>query len=146
MKKLLCLVIVFLGYHSSFAQTEEQAVQKAIETMFDGMRAADSAMVHSVFTDNAMMQTIAKNQSGEVRLQDGALEDFLKAVGTPHDAQYDERILSYDIKIDGEMAAVWTPYEFYLGDKFSHKGVNSFQLAKLKGKWKIIYIVDTRRR
>lgn len=122
------------------------AVKKAIETMFNGMRAADSAMVHSVFTDHAVMQTVVKNGQGKVILQEGSLDDFLKAVGSPHEKVYDEKILSYDIKIDGEMAAAWTPYEFFLGEDFSHKGVNSFQLAKLNGKWKVIYIVDTRRR
>jgi hypothetical protein len=44
------------------------------------------------------------------------------------------------------MAAIWTEYSFYLGDKFSHCGVNSFQLFKDETGWKIIYIVDTRRK
>ena len=134
------------GYHISNAQTEEEAVQKTIETMFNGMRTGDSAMVHSVFFDRALMQTVVKNQGGGVDLRDGSLDNFLKTIGVPHDKVYDERILSYDIKIDGDMASAWTPYEFYLGDQFSHRGVNSFQLAKLEGKWKVIYIVDTRRR
>ncbi len=146
MKKIILLMIVSFGYHFSYAQSEEAAVQEAIETMFNGMRAGDSAMVHSVFSDKAIMQTVVKNQGGVVDLRDGSLQNFLKTVGTPHDKIYDERILSYEIKIDGDMASAWTPYEFYLGDQFSHKGVNSFQLAKLNGQWKVIYIVDTRRR
>lgn len=139
-------MIAFFCYQTSFAQSEEMAVQKAIETMFDGMRAGDSSMVHSVFTDNALMQTVLRNGQGEVRLQTGSLENFLRSVGTPHDKVYDEKILSYEIKIDGDMASAWTPYEFYFGEDFSHRGVNSFQLAKLDGKWKVIYIVDTRRK
>lgn len=146
MKKIILLIIVSFGYHFSYAQSEEAAVQEAIETMFNGMRAGDSAIVHSVFSDKAIMQTVVKNQGGVVDLRDGSLQNFLKTVGTPHDKVYDERILSYEIKIDGDMASAWTPYEFYLGDQFSHKGVNSFQLAKLNGQWKVIYIVDTRRR
>lgn len=146
MKKIFVLTIAFFSYQMSFAQSEEMAVQKAIEVMFDGMRAGDSAIVHSVFTNEALMQTIVNNSHGEVQLRTGSLENFLKSVGTPHDKIYDEKILSYDIKVDGEMASAWTPYEFYLGKDFSHRGVNSFQLAKLEGKWKIIYIVDTRRK
>ena len=44
------------------------------------------------------------------------------------------------------MATAWTPYEFWYKEKFSHCGVNSFQLMKIENEWKIIYFVDTRRR
>lgn len=143
----LCLLAGLLFFNQqSQAQTEELAVKQAIMTMFDGMREADSSKVHSVFIDDVKMQTIAANRQGQVALRDGSLKDFLNAVGTPHDAVWDEKILSYDIKIDGPMATVWTPYEFYAGENFSHCGVNSFQLMKGADGWKIIYLVDTRRR
>ena len=137
-------IILFPAY--SHAQYGEDAVKKAIRTMFDGMRAGDSSMVHSVFVDDALMQTIAPNRQGQIALTDGTLSNFLNALGTPHDQVWDERILSYEIKIDGAMASVWTPYEFYAGERFSHCGVNSFQLMKGNDGWKIIYLVDTRRR
>ena len=44
------------------------------------------------------------------------------------------------------MANVWTAYSFYFDGKFSHCGVNSFQLLKEAGEWKIFYLVDTRRK
>lgn len=145
---ILFLAILGVLFYSQNAQAqyEEEAVKKVIRTMFDGMRAGDSSMVHSVFIDDVRMQTIAPNRQGEMSLRDGSLSDFLNAVGTPHDQVWDERILDYQVKIDGAMAAVWTPYEFYAGEKFSHCGVNSFQLMKGNDGWKIIYLVDTRRR
>ncbi len=142
----ISLIIIASSQINLVAQTEEANVKSVIMTLFDGMREADSAKVHSVFIDEVSMQTIAANREGEIMLRTGSLEDFLKSVGTPHDQVFDERILDYQIKIDGAMASVWTPYEFYFGDKFSHCGVNSFQLMKKKDQWKIIYLVDTRRR
>jgi hypothetical protein len=50
------------------------------------------------------------------------------------------------VLIDGNLASVWTDYKFYIGEKFSHCGVNSFQLFKGDDGWKIIYIIDTRRK
>ena len=127
-------------------EQDKAAIQQAIETLFDGMRAGDSSMVASVFADNPPMNSVFMNREGNVIVNEGSLDQFLKSVGTPHDQVYDERISSYDINIDGDLASVWTPYQFYLGEQFSHCGVNSFQMAKLDGEWKIIYIVDTRRR
>jgi hypothetical protein len=57
-----------------------------------------------------------------------------------------EKLLSYDIKIDGNLASVWTPYEFFYNDNFSHCGANSFQLFNNNGTWEIIFLVDMRRR
>lgn len=128
------------------AQTENEAIQKTIMTLFDGMRKGDSAMVHSAFAKDAIMQTIANNREGQMQVQSGNLTDFLKAVGTPHAEVWDERIEFGDIKVDGPMASVWTPYQFFRGENFSHCGVNSFQLYKSEKGWKIIYLVDTRRR
>ena len=88
-------MIVSFGYHFSFGQSEgtgsseEDMVRKSIEIMFDGMRAGDSSMVHSVFYDEAIMQTVVKGQGETVSLRNGSLQDFLKSVGTPHEQIYD---------------------------------------------------------
>jgi hypothetical protein len=74
------------------------------------------------------------------------LDSFLVAISKPHTEVYDERITFGAVKIDGELAMVWAPYKFYLGEKFSHCGVDSFQLVKINGEWKIQYLIDTRRR
>ena len=145
MKNLIALLIALSMGHAVNAQTPEREVQTVIETLFDGMRAGDSAMVASAFTRDAIMQTVVANQAGVIVKREGSLPQFLIAVGTPHDQVWDERIAGYEIKIDGDLASVWTPYQFYAGDNFSHCGVNSFQMARLNGKWKIMYIVDTRR-
>ena len=43
-------------------------------------------------------------------------------------------------------ATIWAEYDFYLGDQFSHCGVDVMWLAKLATGWKIIALSDTRRR
>ena len=58
----------------------------------------------------------------------------------------DERISFSNVLIDGNLASVWTLYEFYYKGQFSHCGVNSFQLVKSNNEWKIQYIIDTRRK
>ena len=66
---------------------------------------------------------------------------------TAHDPREDGLEQLFEaIHVDANLASAWTPYEFYVNDKFSHCGVNSFQLVKLKGNWVITYLIDTRRR
>ena len=144
---LIPLILLLMCFGPVSAQTSaEEEVKSAIHQMFEGMRKGDSAMVKAVFDTAAIIQTVLQQQSGKVVLRTGSLEKFLSAVGAPHTDVWDERIRFDKILIDGPMASVWTPYSFYLGGKFSHCGVNSFQLCKSEGGWKIIYLADTRRK
>ena len=110
------------------------------------MREADSSKVRSVFRDDVRMFTSFKTKSGENMLKEGELIDFLNAIGSPHPEIWDEKIWNTIIQIDGNLAQVWTDYTFYVGEKFSHCGVDAFQLIKEENEnWKIINLIDTRR-
>lgn len=148
MKKLTLLIAIFtLGFTTVHAQqAETEAVKKTINTMFDAMRKGDSTSLRSTFAKGLVFQSVGTKKDGTTALSSESPEGFIKQVGTPHKEVYDERITYGDIKVDGPLASVWTPYKFYLGDKFSHCGVNFFQLMKTTEGWKIIYIVDTRRK
>ncbi|WP_018127586.1 nuclear transport factor 2 family protein [Balneola vulgaris] len=124
---------------------DERAILSNINILFDGMRTSDSSMVSSVFLSNASMQTVVEDENGISQLRSGSLPQFLKAVGTPKNTIWDERIANVEIKIDGALAMAWVPYSFYAGDRFSHCGVNQLQFIKKDGAWKIFTIVDTRR-
>lgn len=131
-----------------FAQnlTEEAAVKTTINLLFDGMRNSDTTMLKKAFATNNTMQTIVKTKDGKAVVRTESLANFIKSVGTPHSEKYDERIVFTKILIDDNLASVWTDYQFYIGERFSHCGVNSFQLFKGDDGWKIIYLIDTRRK
>jgi hypothetical protein len=94
-----------------------------------------------------ILQTISKKNDGNNEVRTDAFEQFLRSIiSIPDSVGFREEILNYQIKIDGPMANAWTPYKFWLNETFSHCGVNSFQLAKGRDGWKIIYLIDTRRK
>ena len=131
----------------SFAQSadERAAVLAVVKRLFDGMRAGDSAMVRSTFHPNAQLTTAIVRQ-GNAIVEIDTMENFIRAVGTPHKEVWDERISNERVEIDGTLASVWTDYSFYLDGKFSHCGVDAFQMAKTGGEWKIVALADSRRR
>ena len=110
------------------------------------MRSSDTALLRSAFAPGSILQTVVKNKEAKVFIRTEPLDSFIAFIARPHKEIYDERISFEMIRIDGELATAWTPYQFYVDEKFSHCGVNSFQLVKLNGKWKIQYLVDTRRK
>ena len=127
-------------------QAQNQEVQKTIETFFEGFHAKDSSKIKSVCDEKMMLQSISETPKGSTLTSEKAAK-FIKAiVSIPNKMTFQEKLLSYTIQVDGAMAHAWTPYEFYVNGKFSHKGVNAFTLFKDKDTWKIIYIIDTRRK
>ena len=139
MKPLIFLLISSF----SFAQNpSEKEIIKPIENLFNAMKSADSLGVKNAFSSSAILQTFDKNN--EIRTE--KVEDFAKQVGASKASDLDERFTISKILVDGNMASVWVPYQFYYKGNFSHCGVNSFQLAKINNEWKIQYIIDTRRK
>jgi hypothetical protein len=141
------LTLVSISAHAQGeGRSMEDGVKMTIQNLFDGMRKSDTALIRFAFAPNAIMQTITKNKEGKVFVRSEMVDSFLVSIARPHTEVYDERISFDVVKIDAELAIAWTPYKFYVGEKFSHCGVNSFQLVNQNGTWKIQYIIDTRRR
>ncbi len=126
--------------------TKEQSVINTIQALFDGMRAGDSTALRSVLHPNAHLQSSYINKAGESVLSTGSIDRWVSSVGTPHEEVYDEKIWSYKVRIDDNLASAWTDYTFYVGEKLSHCGVNAFHLVNTKEGWKISHITDTRRK
>jgi ketosteroid isomerase-like protein len=139
---LCCLPAALLAQ----SPEEREAVRAPIQQLFDGMRAADSSMVRQAFHPDAHLLTIREQADGQAVLETESLAQFLQAVARPREQVLDERIWSYDIRIDGPLATAWTEYSFFLGAQLSHCGVNAFQLLHTPQGWKIFQVTDTRRR
>ncbi|MBS1597230.1 MAG: nuclear transport factor 2 family protein [Bacteroidetes bacterium] len=141
MKSLFILSFTFFLSATLFAQqTSADAIKQTINTMLSAMRKGDSNLLRSVLAKDVELQSVAADKMGKITLSTTSANDLVTSIGTPHADVYDERIIFSDIKIDGPLASVRAPYKFYLGNTFSHCGVNFFQLTKTKDGWKIIHI------
>ena len=124
--------LALLGPSVASAQGDEQkAVLAVVTRLFDGMRARDTSMMRSTFAPDAKLQG-AGVREGKPGVAITPADDFIRIVGKATGPAWDERIHDPEIRIDGTLASVWVPYEFYLGDKFSHCGVDAFHLARFE--------------
>ena len=126
----------------SGAQTENE-VMKPINLLFEGMRNTDTTMIKQAFSKNVIMKVVSSKGVKEEKLA-----HFIQQIGNKKSDTPDwiEKLYNTQIRIDGNLAHVWTDYSFYVGEEFSHCGVDSFALIKISGEWKIVYLMDTRRR
>jgi hypothetical protein len=146
MQYFLLLLTLFIITTRGNSQTAEDSVKAVINDMFTAMKNGDENLFRSVFSDSVVMQTIRRNKERTTIVVNESLNEFAQFVGTLKKDSADERISFETIKIDGPLAIAWTPYKFFYNGTFSHCGVNSFQLVRFEGKWKIQYLIDTRRK
>lgn len=133
---------------SAWAQQsdDESAVIEVIKQLFKGMEKGDSAMVRTTFAKNITMATMRRDkENNPLLVRESSLDGFLKAVGTPHPEIWYEEIWAIKVQLDDDFAQAWCEYAFYVGNKFSHCGVDAFQLHRGNDGWKIFHLADTRR-
>lgn len=147
--KTTILITTFLLFASvGFAQkTDTAAVLTPIQQLFEGLAAKDSTLLQQPFLPEATLATTYTDSLGKHHLQQQEVALFISSISNlPKTVQLEEKILNYQLQVDVPLATVWTPYEFYLNGNLSHCGVNAFTLFLSDKGWKIISIIDTRRR
>jgi Putative lumazine-binding len=147
MKKTLFILILICMFKSASAQKPEESIKATINTFFTAMYANDSILMKSVMHPKSTLQSVNISTGKPSKLDETPMSAFYKAIGTKRPGmKLQERLLDHRIMIDEDLATDWTPYEFYVNEKLSHKGTNVFTLVQLNGKWVITAIIDTRKR
>jgi hypothetical protein len=119
---------------------EEAAVVQVVHDLFDGMREADAEKIRGVFAEGARLGGL--NREGAVNYT--SAEDFAMRIGQREANAVDERVWDWEVRIDGNLAQVWTKYDLLFNGEFSHCGIDAFQLFKMTDGWKIFHLADTR--
>jgi hypothetical protein len=120
-------------------------VLAVVQRLFDAMRAKDTVALRAVLHPEATLTGPARDAEGHVVVRPLPVARFVAGVAGAT-VQLDERFWDPEVRIDGDLAAVWTPYAFYADGVLSHCGVDVFLLAHFEEGWRIIQIADTRRR
>ena len=144
--KYFLIALTILVCQNGKAQTAEDSVKTVINRLFTSMKNADPVMLKTCFADSMVLQTISRSKEGKLIVVNEPPSSFIDFISKESPGNADERITYDVVKVDGPLAIAWTPYNFYYKGKFSHCGVNSFQLVRFNGEWKIQYLIDTRRK
>jgi hypothetical protein len=124
---------------------DEPAVLDVVRTLFDGMRDKDEALLRSVWHADARLHTARTDAEGRPAVTSTAVESFVSSV-LGSEAHLDEVTFDEEVRVDGNLATAWTPYNLFVNGEFSHCGVDAFLMVRTSEGWKILQLVDTRTR
>ncbi|MHA7060070.1 nuclear transport factor 2 family protein [Aquimarina sp. M1] len=144
---LFMIFIVNVGFSQKEIDINQKNAKQAVLDFFEGFHQGDTTRIRKTMDATIVMQTIVKTKEGTTKILKTDVNKFLEVIhNRPEDQRWLEKLLGFKIDADTSIAQVWTPYKFYVNDKFSHCGVNMFQLFNDGNSWKIIAIVDTRKK
>lgn len=147
MSKIFFFAFLLLIFNKAYAQSEQQQIQSTLATFFDGMYKRDTLLIASVLHKNCTLNTVNVLAEKPAQHKSETIAGFFKSISSiPSNVILEERLLEHKIQVDEALAIDWTPYEFYVNQKLSHKGTNVFTLIKTGESWKIISIIDTRKK
>ena len=140
-KLIMAFCLTFLTL-PLIAQTgdDKQSAIAVVNQLFDGMKAKSADQIKAVFAPDVHFLAIDKPRDGKglskSRVSTG--EAFIKMITESKSAEYIEKMISPEARIAGDMAVVSGRYTFYVGDKFSHCGMDTFNLVRTEAGWKIV--------
>lgn len=123
------------------AQEEAAAVA---DKLFEAMRAKNADAIRALFTAEGQLVAIDKprNGQGNSTTRVFTADAFAKAIAEGK-GDFIEKMPDKDVRAGPDFALVFGRYTFYVGDKFSHCGTNSFHLVKTETGWKIANAAST---
>jgi hypothetical protein len=137
----LFLIVPTLAAGAQAPASDTAAVLAVVNTLFDGMHAADSAKVRSTFAEGVRFAGADTSGGIEYMQVDRWLAAIARSAG-----RWEERIYDVQVRASDNMAQVWAPYTFYLDGKLLHCGIDAIELTRTtRGEWKITQLSDTRR-
>lgn len=147
MRNCFVVFLFLLGFQWGSAQASDAlAIEQTIVVFFEGFHTKDSVLLRSTLHETFDLGSVFKTPDGS-KFQPMEGQEFIAAVIARADSPTWKEVLGeFEIKISGQLANAWVPYEFWLNDTFSHCGVNSIHLMETKQGWKILNITDSRLR
>jgi len=110
---------------------------------------ADSVLAALTSGDNATLARLTLDSAvvGGAGLRNGAeslsLRSWAPYINRAGKSEFTERGFDATVRVQDRVAQVWMPYDLYLGERWSHCGVDTFTLMKKDGHWRVAALIYT---
>ncbi len=114
---------------------DEDAVLAAVQKFFDTMASKSADEAREILDPEGSFVSV-RWQDGKQVVGRSSLREYLERLEGRSESLL-ERMWEPEVLIHSSIAIVWTKYDFHRDGKFSHCGVDAFQLTKLDTGWTI---------
>lgn len=119
------------------SDAERAELLGVLQSVFDGLRTGDGDLLRQALDPDVRMVYTQTDDQGRASTGNADLEGLIQRVSTASEPLH-ERMWDPEVRVLGDIATIWTPYDFYAGDTFSHCGVDVATLMRGADGWKIV--------
>ncbi|WKZ58357.1 MAG: nuclear transport factor 2 family protein [Cyclobacteriaceae bacterium] len=144
---LLLIPYVILNSCVQTKQYEVSDIEVFLGDYYRIMSDRDWIKYKTFFIDNASLTTIWQTESDSVPgIFSVSIDEFIDQTPQGPDSQpiFEERMISHEITVKGNLAQAWVKYEAAFGtdeNLMRWKGYDQFSLIRFKVEWRIVSIV-----
>jgi len=128
------------AYTPTAAQHAE--VVGTLQRLFDALESGDEALLRSV-TDASVVMHFSETRDGATTFGSATLDGLATRI-ISSEVPLIERMWDPIVVVNGPLATIWTPYDFYAGKTFSHCGVDAANMLRTEEGWQIVALSWTR--
>jgi hypothetical protein len=115
---------------------DSAAVVGAVNSVLEAINTRDGELLRRVMMPDA--QIVANRPGGSPSTS--TVAEMAVGIADPPQA-FTERMWDPRVHVDGPIAALWAPYDFYRDGTFSHCGIDAFHLLRVDGAWRVQSLV-----
>ena len=122
---------------------DRDAIVGTVQALFDALETGDVDLLNSVLDADVVMQFWEERADGTTNEGRSTVEGLGTRIATAEEPLI-ERMWDPEVRLSGALASVWTPYGFYIGETFSHCGVDQVTLMRDGDGWRVVALNWTR--
>jgi hypothetical protein len=127
------------------SSSERDAILKTVQGFFDTMTAKDVEGARQLLQPQGRFHAM-RMRDGKPDVRAFSNEEYFADLQAGK-RKLQERMWNPEVRIQGLIATMWAPYDFWIDGKFSHCGIDAFDLIKTEEGWKIaggVYTIESK--
>jgi hypothetical protein len=123
---------------------DESAAMATVDRMFAGLAARDGQAILAVVRPEGGANVAVERPDGTRAVRHLSWTEFAAGL-KPGPEKYREALADPIVRVDGDIAMVWSRYTFFVDGKKHHCGVDHFDLVREAGAWKLLNVTWSQR-
>jgi len=138
---LLAIAAPAATQHADEADT--RAVMATVDQLFGALASKDRAALLGAVVSEGRATSAGVDEQGRPEVVSTDWTTFADRLARSTE-QLRERLVDPHVHVEGDIAMIWSRYEFERNGAFSHCGIDHFDLVRIEGRWRVLNLTWTR--
>lgn len=124
-------------------EADRAAVLATVDRLFGALASKDRAALLGAVVAEGRATSTGVDSAGRPEISSTDWTTFADRLVLMTD-RLRERLIDPHVHVEGDIAMIWSRYEFERNGAFSHCGIDHFDLVRIEGRWRVLNLTWTR--